>query len=183
MSWEDVSFPRAVWIVPAGQSKNGRELQVVLSSHALELLEARRQGVDDPFVFPGREGGRVSTDPNQPRSGHMANPKVGWERVLARAGLGGLRMHDLRRSLASFQIDTGTPLEVIQKTLGHESKATTEIYARLATGPVRASLEKATAAMLACGDSMADHEGKTRDRNRSHELSLDDRAIMAANGA
>ncbi|MDP2361421.1 MAG: tyrosine-type recombinase/integrase [bacterium] len=163
MRWEDISFPRAVWIVPAGQSKNGRELQVVLSSHALELLEARRQGVDSPFVFPGREGGRISADPAQPRSGHMANPKVGWERVLTRAGLCGLRMHDLRRSLASFQIDTGTPLEVIQKTLGHESKATTEIYARLATGPVRASLEKATAAMLACGDSMADHEGKTRD--------------------
>jgi site-specific recombinase XerD len=57
-------------------------------------------------------------------------------------------MHDLRRSLASFQIDTGTPLEVIQKTLGHESKTTTEIYARLAMEPVRLSLEKATGEMM-----------------------------------
>ena len=65
-----------------------------------------------------------------------------------RAGLNNLRMHDLRRSLASFQIDTGTPLEVIQKTLGHESKMTTEIYARLAMEPVQASVEQATEEML-----------------------------------
>ena len=153
MRWEQISFARGVWTVPAAESKNGRELQVVLSSHALEVLEARRQRIDSPFVFPGRPGGQVSADPERPRSGHMSNPSIGWERVLARAGLSGLRMHDLRRSLASFQIDTGTPLEVIQKTLGHESKATTEIYARLATGPVRKSLERATAAMLACMDN------------------------------
>ncbi len=148
MRWEQISITRGVWTVPAAESKNGRELQVVLSSHALEVLEARRQRIDSPFVFPGRPGGQVSADPERPRSGHMSNPSIGWERVLARAGLSGLRMHDLRRSLASFQIDTGTPLEVIQKTLGHESKATTEIYARLATGPVRESLEKAVDEML-----------------------------------
>ncbi len=64
----------------------------------------------------------------------------------------GFRMHDLRRSLASFQIDTGTPLEVIQKTLGHESKVTTEVYAQMAMGPVMESLERATEEMLkGCG--------------------------------
>ncbi len=57
-------------------------------------------------------------------------------------------MHDLRRKIASFQIDTGSPLEVIQKTLGHESKVTTEIYARLALEPVRESVERAAEEML-----------------------------------
>ncbi|MBZ0097640.1 MAG: tyrosine-type recombinase/integrase, partial [Taibaiella sp.] len=71
----------------------------------------------------------------------------GWRRILGRAGLTGLRMHDLRRSLASYQIDTGTPLEVISKTLGHGNRATTEIYARMALDPVRQSLEKAVAAI------------------------------------
>jgi site-specific recombinase XerD len=37
---------------------------------------------------------------------------------------------------------------VIQKTLGHESKSTTEIYARLALDPVRVSVERATEEML-----------------------------------
>lgn len=54
-----------------------------------------------------------------------------------------LRLDDKRSSLASFQIDTGAPLEVIQKTLGHGNKATTEIYARMAMDPVRASVDSA----------------------------------------
>lgn len=78
----------------------------------------------------------------------MASPQNGWDRICVRADLTDLHMHDLRRSLASFQIDTGTPLEVIQKTLGHESKVTTEIYARLALDPVRLSVERATEEML-----------------------------------
>jgi hypothetical protein len=53
-----------------------------------------------------------------------------------------------RRRLASFQIVAGAPLEVIQKTLGHESKTTTEIYARMALETVRASVERATEEML-----------------------------------
>lgn len=148
MRWEQISLSRGVWTVPARESKNGRELLVVLSSRALQVLEGRRSLGDSPFVFPGRPGGRKSSNGDRLRSGHMSNPSIGWERILARAGLVGLRMHDLRRSLASFQIDTGTPLEVIQKTLGHESKATTEIYARLATEPVRQSLERAADAIF-----------------------------------
>ncbi len=148
LRWEQISFSRALWTVPAAESKNGRELTVVLARRALELLQERQQVVTGPYVFPGRPGARA------PKSGHMSNPNVGWGRVLARAGLSSLRMHDLRRSLASFQIDTGTPLEVIQKTLGHESKATTEIYARMALDPVGTSVERARAAMLACVEEL-----------------------------
>lgn len=57
-------------------------------------------------------------------------------------------MHDLQCSLAYFQIDAGTPLEVIQKTLGHESRTTTEIYARMALETVRASVERAAEDIL-----------------------------------
>lgn len=67
-----------------------------------------------------------------------------------------------RRRLASFQIVAGTPLEVIQKTLGHESKTTTEIYARLATGPVRESLERAASAMLACVEAESTERSESR---------------------
>ena len=148
MRWGHVNLDQGLWLIPAEESKSSKQLDVVLPSAAIEILRDRLQTRSSDFVFPGREGGQMSADPSRPRSGHMANPSVGWERILARAGLAGLRMHDLRRSLASFQIDTGTPLEVIQKTLGHESKLTTEIYARLAMEPVRASVERATEEML-----------------------------------
>ena len=137
MRWEHLSIERGIWIIPAEESKSNTELPVVLVERVRQILRVRRAQATSPWVFPGRY-------PYKP----MTNPNVGWIRILERSGLKGLRMHDLRRSLASFQIDTGTPLEVIQKTLGHESKTTTEIYARLAMEPVRLSLERATEEML-----------------------------------
>ncbi|MHB1203741.1 MAG: tyrosine-type recombinase/integrase, partial [Acidithiobacillus sp.] len=68
--------------------------------------------------------------------GHLVEPKKGWQRLLQRAGIEDLRIHDLRRSLASFQIDAGVSLAVIGKGLGHHSQQTTAVYARLAQDPV-----------------------------------------------
>ncbi|MDP2361669.1 MAG: tyrosine-type recombinase/integrase [bacterium] len=139
MRWKDISMDLGLWQIPSSESKNSKELDVILSSVAMKILRERMELATGEFVFPGRNG----------RSNeHMREPKFGWLRICKRAGLKDLHLHDLRRSLASFQIDTGTPLEVIQKTLGHESKVTTEIYARLALEPVRASVERATEEML-----------------------------------
>jgi len=75
-------------------------------------------------------------------------PKKGWQRLLQRAGLVDLRLHDLRRSLASFQIDAGVSLAVIGKGLGHHSQQTTAVYARLAQDPVVDAWQKGTDAIL-----------------------------------
>ena len=58
------------------------------------------------------------------------------------------RIHDLRRTQGSWQATTGASLAIIGKGLGHKNVATTAIYARLQTDPVRASMTKATEAML-----------------------------------
>ena len=58
-----------------------------------------------------------------------------------------LRFHDLRRTLGSWQARTGASLAVIGKSLNHQSMASTAVYARLDLDPVRASIDKATAAM------------------------------------
>ena len=75
-------------------------------------------------------------------------PKKGWKRVLGRAGIKNLRIHDLRRTFGSWQAITGASLSIIGKTLNHKTTSTTSIYAKLDLDPVRASVEKATAAML-----------------------------------
>jgi len=137
MRWDCLSLKRGLWIIPAEESKTNEELPVVLTKQVVQILRERKERNTGEYVFPGIRN-----------ADHMMDPKNGWQRILKRAKLEGLRLHDLRRSLASFQIDTGTPLEVIQKTLGHGNKATTEIYARMAMDPVRASLEKATEVIL-----------------------------------
>jgi integrase len=59
-----------------------------------------------------------------------------------------LRIHDLRRTLGSWQAKTGASLAIIGKSLNHKNHQTTAIYARLDLDPVRASVEKATAAIF-----------------------------------
>ena len=60
----------------------------------------------------------------------------------------GLRIHDLRRTLGSWQAKQGASLAIIGKSLNHKSQQTTAIYARLDLDPVRASVNAATAAMM-----------------------------------
>ncbi len=83
------------------------------------------------------------------KAGHLADPKKAWARILARAGLENLRIHDLCRTMGSWQAKTGASLVIIGKSLNHKYTTTTDIYARLDLDPVRASVEKATTAMFA----------------------------------
>jgi integrase len=68
--------------------------------------------------------------------------------LLMRSDIGDLRIHDLRRSLGSWQAISGASLAIIGNSLGHKSADATMIYARLSLDPVRASLNTATSAML-----------------------------------
>ncbi|MNO84758.1 hypothetical protein D3C76_761090 [compost metagenome] len=60
-----------------------------------------------------------------------------------------LRIHDLRRTLGSWQAKTGASLPIIGKSLNHKSPQATTIYARLDLDPVRDSINTATQAMFA----------------------------------
>src|ERR1039457_5859123 len=51
-----------------------------------------------------------------------------------------LRFHDLRHSFASRHAAAGTPLQVIQKMLGHASVKTTERYSRVDVNAVKAAI-------------------------------------------
>ena len=66
----------------------------------------------------------------------------------ANLGFPDIRIHDLRRSLGSWQAVTGASGYIIGKSLGHKSQQATAIYARLNLDPVRASVELATEAMM-----------------------------------
>lgn len=62
-----------------------------------------------------------------------------------------LRIHDLRRTLGSWQAKQGASLAIIGKSLNHKSQQATAIYARLDLDPVRQSVNAATAAMMKAG--------------------------------
>lgn len=136
MRWEEIDFAGHTWRIPL--TKNGTAQTIPLEEDELAILERRRKDIDSPWVFPGTGA-----------SGHLAEPKSGWARILKRAGIEDLRLHDLRRSLASFMVDSGASLPVIGKTLNHQSQATTAIYARLSLDPVREAKRAAHGALRA----------------------------------
>jgi integrase len=68
--------------------------------------------------------------------------------VLRAPGLKELRLHDLRRTLGSWQARTGASMILIRKSLNHKDQASTAIYARLDLDPVRQSVDRATSAMF-----------------------------------
>lgn len=59
-----------------------------------------------------------------------------------------LRVHDLRRTLGSWQAGLNVSLAIIGRTLNHKSPQSTKVYARLALDPVRDAMSTATSAML-----------------------------------
>jgi hypothetical protein len=70
-----------------------------------------------------------------------------------RAGLVGLRIHDLRHTHASIGAGAGLGLPIIGKLLGHAHPATTARYAHLDADPLRrASDQIANQIVTAMGD-------------------------------
>ena len=140
MRWRDLELDRGVWQIP--HTKNGEPHAVPLVREAVGLLRHRRRSIKGDWVFPSNG-----------RSGHYEEPKRAWNSLLDRAGIEDLHIHDLRRTLGSWQAAEGASLSVIGETLGHKSPHSTAIYARLSLDPVRASLEAVIPKMLAAGDT------------------------------
>lgn len=138
MRWDQINLEVGLWVIP--KTKNGDPHTIPVVSQALEILKNRHANKMSEWVFPGNG-----------KSGHLEDPKKAWQRILKRAEINNLRIHDLRRSLGSWQASTGASLAIIGKTLAHRNVSTTAIYARLNIDPVRDAMNKATQAMWDAG--------------------------------
>ena len=67
--------------------------------------------------------------------------KKPWRAVSKRAGLEGVRIHDLRHTHASVGAGAGLGLPIIGKLLGHTQSATTQRYAHLDNDPLKRASE------------------------------------------
>lgn len=148
MRWSDIDIESGVWHL--SKTKNGTPQNVTLSPEAVPILKARAEkaGVSQ-YVFPG-EG----------KTGHLVEPKKAWASLLRLAEIENLRIHDLRRTLASWQARTGASMLIIGKSLNHKTHQATGIYARLDLDPVRQSVNTATAAMMDAVRNIDKSDGK-----------------------
>ena len=104
-------------------SKTGRK-SVILKAPALAVIGALpRLG---EYVIHGEQADKPRSDLKRP-----------WAVVCGRAGLAGVRIHDLRHSFASIGVGAGHGLPIVGKLLGHADTSSTAGYAHLDADPVR----------------------------------------------
>jgi integrase len=115
--WAHVDWQRRIIRLP--DSKTNEPRTIHLSGAAVEVLQAT------PRVGPYIIAGAVDGQP-------FKNLSRSW--IVARkfAGLGDVRLHDLRHSYASLAAGRGVSLQMIGKLLGHRVAATTARYSHLA---------------------------------------------------
>lgn len=122
LRWDAVRFDAGV--LDLADSKTGRKL-VTLNAPARAVLDAVPRAGE--YVFPARSPTWLGAV---------------WRRIRARAGLPGVRIHDLRHCYGSTAAGLGTSLPIVAALLGHKGVQHTQRYAGLADTPVSAAAER-----------------------------------------
>ena len=120
LRWDYVDLERGLLLLP--DSKTGRKT-IVLNRPALEILQTHPR--DGSFVISGSHPDRPRRDLKKP-----------WSTVCRRAGLEGVRLHDLRHTFASIGAGASLGLPIVGKLLGHSQPQTTARYAHLDADPL-----------------------------------------------
>lgn len=136
LKWEYVDLDRGLLLLP--DSKTGRKT-IILNAAALEILAGLSRVSE--YVVPGEDLIKPRADLKRP-----------WAAVSKRAGIVGVRLHDLRHTHASFGAGSGLGLPILGKLLGHTQAATTARYAHLDSDPLRRASDKIGNAIAAALD-------------------------------
>lgn len=122
MTWTEVGLEEGVWRLPAGRAKSGKSRVIPLNDVSRQVLARRSAERRSEYVFPGRH------------DGHLVSPEKAWKRVLRKAGIVDLKIHDLRRSAATLILNEGGSMAQAGNLLGHApgSTLTATRYAFLA---------------------------------------------------
>jgi len=143
--WDYLDWEKRTLLVP--MAKSGKPRSIALNAAAMDLLRSIPRLDLNPYILPSPVTGEPSPSLFFP-----------WQRIRTRAGLPDLRLHDLRHSFASFLVNKGVSLYVVQGLLGHAHTKYTQRYAHLTPDTLRDAAETvgsviASAAVPAPGPS------------------------------
>jgi integrase len=143
MTWAEINRGEGLWALPRERTKADRAHDVPLSALTLSILnECPRLGA---HVFPTPRRGGEGEAGNGPRAisgwskAKSALDKLAFEKAIAFARAKGdrppenfaqWRLHDLRRTAATYMAKLGVERVVIGKVLNHAEREVTAIYDR-----------------------------------------------------
>ena len=119
--WSQVDVVRRLaWIHP-DQSKSRRAIAVPLNDDAMRIISLQiGKHPTVVFTYKGAPVAEVTT--------------AAWYKALKRCGIDDFRWHDLRHTWASWHVQNGTPLNVLQELGGWESVQMVRRYAHFSAG-------------------------------------------------
>lgn len=127
LKWEQIDLKRRVMRFAIKSSiPGGKLLELPISDQVMALL--LEQGVKHSgFVFTRK----FKKSGMKPRP--LTRVDKAWETACKRAKVSDFRFHDLRHTNASWHVQNGTPIDLLQELLGHTDIATTKKYAHRET--------------------------------------------------
>jgi integrase len=150
MHWREINLADSVWRIPRHEERHPAERDALPGSGGdPEGTPRKRPRAVSCSLAPGATATWWNRRRRHSRSWSGPASPTGATRP------NGVTLHDLRRTLGSWQARTGASLAIIGKSLNHKSQQATAIYARLDLDPVRAAVNTATAAMLEAGGMKA----------------------------
>jgi integrase len=119
MRWDDIS-PDGVWTIrQESVREKGTAGSLQLPKLALDIVNAQPRYASNPFIFAG-------TRPGQ----HIAGFSERHAAFMARAGVNGFTVHDLRRCARSLMAHAGVQPHVAERVLGHAIEGVEGVYDR-----------------------------------------------------
>jgi integrase len=114
LRWKDVDFVKGLILIV--DSKSGKSRTVPMNALIFETLSAMRRA--EGYIFDNPETGT-----------HVLGIRTAFLGACRRAGIKGVRFHDLRHTAASRMVESGVDLVTVSKILGHASIQMTMRYA------------------------------------------------------
>lgn len=150
MRWDEIEGD--LWTIPAEKFKatkreKAKAHEVPLTGELMSILE--KQPKLGPFVFG-------PTGKKQLRLGSREK-----DRLASKAGVQDWRLHDLRRSAATFMTENKVQRFIVERVLGHADRSVTAVYDRASYRDEKRSALDVLAAMIQRGK---DAEANKHDR-------------------
>lgn len=134
LDWRDVDFRTFSITVRGKGAKSGQTREIPLSDRAVDALKTWKAYIGaEGLAFPGENGAKLD------------NVNTSWRALLRKAGIVGLRWHDLRHTFGTRLAMAGVPLPTIQRLMGHASITTTQRYLHATADDARQAIAKLTA--------------------------------------